>query len=50
MDLLGGVDQMEACFGTFGDIVNLGARWCIVWDQCTIDLKIILGTPDGTRR
>jgi hypothetical protein len=26
MDLLGGVGQMESCFGTFGDIVNLGAR------------------------
>jgi hypothetical protein len=27
MDLQGGVGEMEACFGTFGDIVNLGARY-----------------------
>jgi hypothetical protein len=36
MDLLGGVGQMEARFGPFGDSVNLD--------------KIILGTPDGTPR
>jgi hypothetical protein len=26
LDLLGDVGQMKACFGTFGAIVNLGAR------------------------
>jgi hypothetical protein len=26
MELLGGVGHVEACFGLFGDSVNLGAR------------------------
>jgi hypothetical protein len=50
MELLGDVGQVEACFGMFGDSVNLAQDRCIVWDEHTISLEIILGTPDGTPR
>jgi hypothetical protein len=33
MELLGDVGQVEACFSTFGDSVNLAQDRCIVWDE-----------------
>jgi hypothetical protein len=45
MDLQGGVGEMEACFGTFGDIVNLGARYVHSLGRCTIGSEIFWGHP-----
>jgi hypothetical protein len=50
MVLLGDVRQMKARFGSFGDSINLEARWCTVCAQCTIGSEIALGTPEGTPR
>jgi hypothetical protein len=50
MDLLGGVGQMEAYFGLFGDSVNSTQDWCTVCAERAIGLEIISGTPDGTPR
>jgi hypothetical protein len=38
--------EMEARFGPFEDIVNLGTR-CIVCAECTSIMKTISGAPNG---
>jgi predicted Zn-dependent protease len=48
MVLLGDEAQVEACFGMFGDSVNLDARRCTFCAKCTTRLEIILDEPDGT--
>jgi hypothetical protein len=50
MDLLGGVGQMEAHFGLFGDSVNSTQDWCTVCTKRAIGLEIVSGAPDGTPR
>jgi class 3 adenylate cyclase len=50
MVLLGEVGQIQPRFDPFGNSVNLGARWVTVCTECTMDMEIILGTPDGTHR
>jgi hypothetical protein len=50
MVLLGNNGQEEARFGPFGDSVNLGVDTCTFCAECTMGMKIILGTPDGTLR
>ena len=50
MVLLGNVSQVEACFGPFGDSVNLGATKVHVRAECTMGMEIIFGTADGTPR
>jgi hypothetical protein len=50
MVLLGNNGQEEARFGPFGDSVNLGVRYVHGLCQCTMGMKIILGTPDDTLR
>jgi hypothetical protein len=44
------VDQAEAHFDPFGDSFNLGATQAYVCAECTTDMKMALGTPDGTHR
>jgi hypothetical protein len=46
------VDLKEAHFNSFKDSVNDISRHdrCTVCIECAIGLKIIMGTPDGTRR
>jgi hypothetical protein len=48
MELLGDVGQVEACFGPFGDSVNLGTR--LVHGLCRTyhGMKMFLVAPDGT--
>jgi hypothetical protein len=48
MGLLGDTGQVKACFGPFGDSVNLVQPWCTVWDERNIGSEIILGTTNGT--
>ena len=50
MELLGDVGHVESCFDPFRDIVNVGARWCMVCAKHTIGSEIILDTPVGTPR
>jgi hypothetical protein len=50
MELLGDMGQVETRPGPFGDSVNPGQNRCLVWDNCTIGSKIVLGTIDGTPR
>jgi hypothetical protein len=50
MDLLGGVDQMEARSDPFGYSVNLGARFAHGLGGCAIGPEIILCASDGTPR
>jgi hypothetical protein len=47
---LGDIGQVEACFGPFGDNINLEASRCTVCAKCTIGSEIAWGTPDGTPR
>jgi hypothetical protein len=50
MVLLDDVGQVEARFGTFGDIINLGAREVPVCAECTAAVETILGAPIGRPR
>jgi hypothetical protein len=50
MDLLGGVGQMEAYFGPFGDSVYLDARLVHGLRRKCNRLIYHFGTPDGTPR
>jgi hypothetical protein len=45
MVLLGDVCQVEARYGLFGDIVNLGADRCTACFECTTDMKIFKEHP-----
>ena len=48
MVLLGVVSLVEARVGTFGGSVSLAQDRCMVCDECTSGMEIILGTPYGT--
>ena len=48
MVLLGVVSLVEARVGPFGGSVSLVQDRCMVCDECTSGMEIILGTPDGT--
>ena len=48
MVLLHNEAQVEACFGTLGDIAD--ADRCTVCAKRTIGLEIILDAPDGSPR
>ena len=48
MILLGDEAQVEACFGPFGDSVNLDVDRCKVCAERTISFEIVLDVPDGT--
>ena len=50
MVLLGDEAQEKACFGPFGESVNLDTNRCTVCVECTIGSNIILDAPDGTSR
>jgi hypothetical protein len=50
MVLLGDVGQAEACFGLFGNSVNLNAREVHGLRRMYHGLEIILGTLDATPR
>jgi hypothetical protein len=50
MVLQGDEDQVEVCFGPFGDSSNLTQDRCTVCAKCTIGLEIVLDSSDGTPR
>ena len=50
MVLQGDVGQVEARFGLFGDSVISTQDRCMICDEHTIGLEIILDAPDGTPR
>jgi hypothetical protein len=50
MVLLHDMGQVEACFGPFGDSVNLNTRWVHGLCRCSLGSQIILGTSDQTPR
>jgi hypothetical protein len=50
MVLLGDKALVEACFGLFGDSVNLDTRLMQVYAERTIGSEIDLDAPNGTPR
>jgi hypothetical protein len=48
--LLVHVDQVKVHFDPFGDSFNLMQDRCTVCTECTMDMEMALGTPDGTPR
>jgi hypothetical protein len=50
MELLGDMGQVAACFGPFGDCINLGTRQVHGLRRLRQGMEIFLAAPNGTPR